>query len=174
MGACVRVLDLGSGKGATARHLAGHFGCHVTCFNLGENQNAHCVAEARAAGVGHLVECVRGNFNAGLPADWTASFDIVWSQEALCHAQDQRAVLREVMRVLKPGGAAIFTDIMRNQVRALCSCACWRPERALLRDPRFPVAVRVASSVVVVPRWHRARGTHKHNARAVLCRARPA
>ena len=109
----VRVLDLGSGKGAAARHLAEKYGCHVTCFNLGRNQNAHCLMEARAAGIEHLVDAVEGNFNNGLPAEWTASFDVVWSQEALCHAKNQRAVLAEVMRVLKPGGVVIFTDIMR-------------------------------------------------------------
>ena len=107
------MLDLGSGKGAAARHLAERYGCHVTCFNLGRNQNAHNLMEARAAGLEDLVDAVAGNFNAGLPAEWTASFDVVWSQEALCHANKQRAVLAEVMRVLKPGGVIIFTDIMR-------------------------------------------------------------
>lgn len=114
MGSAVRVLDLGSGKGAAARHLAERFGCHVTCFNLGRNQNAHNVAEARSAGLEHLVDTVLGNFNSGLPAEWTASFDVVWSQEALCHAKDQTQVLKEVHRVLKPGGVIIFTDIMRT------------------------------------------------------------
>jgi ubiquinone/menaquinone biosynthesis C-methylase UbiE len=118
-GVGTRVLDLGSGKGAAARHLASSFGCHVTCFNLGSNQNSHNLAEARAAGVDHLVECVLGNFNSGLPADWTATFDLVWSQESLCHANDQRKVLAEITRVLKPGGVAVFTDIMRT-VRRLC------------------------------------------------------
>jgi SAM-dependent methyltransferase len=118
LGSNVRALDLGSGKGAAARHLARTFGCHVTCFNLGENQNSYNLAEAAASGLQGLITCVRGNFNSGLPAAWTASFDLVWSQEALCHAKDQRKVLQEVMRVLKPGGAAIFTDIMR-QVRAV-------------------------------------------------------
>lgn len=108
------MLDLGSGKGAAARHLAERFGCHVTCFNLGRNQNAHNVAEAAAAGLEHLVDTVLGNFNSGLPAEWTASFDVVWSQEALCHAKDQTQVLKEVNRVLKPGGVVIFTDIMRT------------------------------------------------------------
>jgi 2-polyprenyl-3-methyl-5-hydroxy-6-metoxy-1,4-benzoquinol methylase len=77
----VKVLDLGSGKGAAARHLASAFGCHVTCFNLGRNQNEYNAAAAREAGVGHLVSCVLGNFNEPLPAEWTASFDVVWSQE---------------------------------------------------------------------------------------------
>jgi SAM-dependent methyltransferase len=110
----VRVLDLGSGKGGAARHLASTFGCHVTCYNLGKNQNSHNLKQAKADGIGHLVECRQGNFNAGLPAEWTASFDLVWSQEALCHAKDQLTLLTEIKRVLKPGGAAIFTDIMRT------------------------------------------------------------
>lgn len=54
-----------------------------------------------------------GNFNMGLPAEWTTSFDLVWSQEAFCHAKSQINLLKEIKRVLKPGGAAVFTDIMR-------------------------------------------------------------
>lgn len=114
LGATTRVLDLGAGKGAAARHLAATFGCHVTCFNLGKNQNAHNLAEARAAGIEERISVTLGNFNHGLPAEWTASFDLVWSQEALCHANDQRKVLAEITRVLKPGGVAVFTDIMRT------------------------------------------------------------
>jgi SAM-dependent methyltransferase len=124
LGRQVRVLDLGAGKGAAARHLAKTFGCHVTCFNLGRNQNAHNAMEAAAGGVGGLIDCVLGNFNDGLPAEWTASFDVVWSQEALCHACSQRDVLGEICRVLKPGGAVVFTDIMRTVRRPALVLLC--------------------------------------------------
>ena len=60
-----------------------------------------------------VLACCAGNFNTGLPAEWTTSFDLVWSQEAFCHAKSQVNLLKEIKRVLKPGGSAVFTDIMR-------------------------------------------------------------
>jgi sarcosine/dimethylglycine N-methyltransferase len=42
-----------------------------------------------------------------------ASFDVVWSQDALLHSDQRRKVLEEVFRVLKPGGEFVFTDPMQ-------------------------------------------------------------
>ena len=63
----VRVLDLGAGKGGAARYLAHTYGCHVTCFNLGEKQNAFNKAKAQGDGVGELIDTHLGSFNEPLP-----------------------------------------------------------------------------------------------------------
>lgn len=117
----VYVLDLGSGKGGAARWLASKFGCHVTCFNLGERQNAFNLERAEAAGIGHLIECHLGSFNEALAIEWTDRFDMVWSQEAFCHCVDHSALLAEVQRVLKPGGTIVFSDIMQGDAGGDCS-----------------------------------------------------
>jgi cyclopropane fatty-acyl-phospholipid synthase-like methyltransferase len=110
-GASFRVLDLGSGKGGASRHLASKYGCKVTCFNLGEKQNEYNLGQAKAAGIGELIECVLASFNEKFPlADDT--FDMIWSQEAFCHAADHKHLMAEAKRVLKPGGAIIFSDLM--------------------------------------------------------------
>ena len=90
----VRVLDLGSGKGGAARWLAKTYGCHVTCFNLGQKQNEFNKAKAVSDGIGALIDTHLGSFNEPLPLDWTDSFDLVWSQEAFCHSVDQQVRLR--------------------------------------------------------------------------------
>ena len=51
-----------------------------------------------------------GNFEAMPMAD--ASYDLVWSQDALVHSADRRRVLAEMDRVLKAGGEVLMTDIM--------------------------------------------------------------
>ena len=56
----VRVLDLGAGKGGAARYLAATFGCHVTCYNLGENQNKHNLEKAKEEGLEGLIACRKG------------------------------------------------------------------------------------------------------------------
>jgi len=68
--------------------------------------------EAEKLGVGHLVSVTLRNFNDGLPQEWTNRFTHVVSCEVLCHAADKACLFGEISRVLKPGGAFVFTDIM--------------------------------------------------------------
>lgn len=105
-----RVLDVGSGFGGAARYLADTFGCHVTCLNLSEVENERNRSVTERAGLGDLVEVVDGSFE-DLPFD-DHRFDLVWSQDAILHSGDRARVLSEVARVLKPGGAFVFTDPM--------------------------------------------------------------
>lgn len=107
----VRVLDLGAGIGGAARKLATETGVSVTCFNLCAEQNAANVAMTAEAGLDHLVSVVEGSFEE-LPAEWTATFDIVWSQDAFCHSNSKARVYSEVSRVLVPGGHLMLIDLM--------------------------------------------------------------
>jgi sarcosine/dimethylglycine N-methyltransferase len=105
------VLDLGSGYGGAARVLAGEYGANVTCLNLSAVENERNRALTREAGLEDRITVVDGSFDSvPFPAE---SFDLVWSQDAILHAPNRRAVLDEVVRVLKPGGSFIFTDPMQ-------------------------------------------------------------
>lgn len=46
---------------------------------------------------------------------------MVWSQEAFCHAMDHQALIAEVQRCLKPGGTAVFSDIMQSDNGGDCT-----------------------------------------------------
>ena len=107
-----RILDLGSGYGGSARYLAGRFGCHVTCLNLSETQNALNRTLTVDAGLTERVSVVHGDFENVPEPD--ASFDIVWSQDAILHSGDRTRVLDEVRRVLTDDGQFIFTDPMQS------------------------------------------------------------
>ena len=107
-----KVLDIGSGYGGGARRLVSEHGAgHVTCLNIAPAENARNRKLTAEAGLEDRVAVVEGSFD-DLPFD-DASFDVVWSQDAILHAPDRGAVLSEVARVLKPGGDFIFTDPMQ-------------------------------------------------------------
>lgn len=107
-----RILDLGAGYGGSARYLADRFGCHVTCLNLSETQNALNRTLTSDAGLTGRVGVVYGDFeNIPEPDN---SFDIVWSQDAILHSGNRTRVLDEVRRVLIRGGQFIFTDPMQS------------------------------------------------------------
>src|SRR5690606_24406193 len=112
MGPDTRVLDLGSGYGGTARSLVQRFGCHVTCLNLSEAQNARKRRLTQAHGLEDRVHVVHGNFEE-IPFE-NAVFDVVCSQDALLHSGRRGLVLEEVARVLRPGGQFVFTDPMQS------------------------------------------------------------
>ncbi|MEX2524628.1 MAG: methyltransferase domain-containing protein [Gammaproteobacteria bacterium] len=106
-----RVLDIGAGYGGAARHLAKEFGCRVTALNLSEAENQRNRKMNREAGLDKLIDVVDGDFEQ-IPED-RASYDVVWSQDAILHSGDRAKVIKEVARVLKPGGHFILTDPMQ-------------------------------------------------------------
>lgn len=107
-----RVLDLGSGYGGAARFLAKTYGCHVTALNLSEVENERNRVLTEKAGLNDLIDVVDGSFEDIPYTD--ASFDVVWSQDAILHSGNREQVLSEVCRVLKSGGTFVFTDPMQS------------------------------------------------------------
>ncbi|MGW3205732.1 SAM-dependent methyltransferase [Streptomyces sp. NPDC001135] len=110
LGPDATVLDLGSGYGGSARALAERFGCRVVALDLSEEHNRRHRAANVRRGLDGLIEVVTGSLNR-LPYE-AERFDVVWSLEVLCHVADRDAALAEAVRVLKPGGALVFSDIM--------------------------------------------------------------
>lgn len=92
-----RVLDIGSGAGNMAHHLA-HYGA-VT--GLDSNPRPLPVAQQRG------LEVLRGS-GSELPFP-EATFDLVALLDTIEHIPDELAVLHEVARVLKPDGRVIIT-----------------------------------------------------------------
>ncbi len=107
----MKVLDMGSGYGGAARYLAKTYKCHVTALNLSETENLRNRAMTQEAGLSELIDVVDGNFESVPFGD--NQFDIIWSQDAILHSPRREQVMREVARVLKPGGHFVFTDPMQ-------------------------------------------------------------
>lgn len=103
-----RVLDLGCGAGHVSFHVAPQAG-EVVAYDLSQSMLDVVAAAADARGLANIrTECGAAEH---LPfAD--QSFDFVFSRYSAHHWSDLGLALREVRRVLKPGGVAAFIDVM--------------------------------------------------------------
>ena len=106
-----KVLEVGSGSGGPAVHLAAARGCHVTGVDINQHgvHNAERLAQAR--GLADRVNFRVVDANQPLPFP-SATFDAVVSNDAMCHLANRLEVLRDWHRVLRPGGRILFTDAM--------------------------------------------------------------
>lgn len=107
-----KILDLGAGYGGAARYITSKLNCHVTCLNLSETENQRNIEKNESLRLTPFIDVKAGNFEE-IPFDEN-QFDIVWSEDAILHSGNKPQVLKEVVRVLKPGGYFIFTDPMQS------------------------------------------------------------
>jgi cyclopropane fatty-acyl-phospholipid synthase-like methyltransferase len=108
------IIDLGSGPGGSAHFLAKQTAATVTCVDLCPHHHRENETLAASLGLADRIRTWTGSFEI-MPDDWAGKFDLAWSQEALCHASDKPAALREIRRVLRPGGVLVFSDILLSE-----------------------------------------------------------
>lgn len=101
----LRLLVVGCGSGVEAAALAQHFGIKVTGIDIVPDfdPDAAVVADLRQG------DATRMEFP-------DASFDFVYSFHVLEHIPDYRAALREIRRVLKPGGGYMIGTPNRTRL----------------------------------------------------------
>ena len=130
-----RVLDVATGTGAVAREVIARTGCTV----VGLDQSPEMLAEA-APSAARRVELVEGTADS-LPFP-DASFDALTFTYLLRYVPDPAATLRELARVVKPGGTVASLEFAVPR-------GVWRPLWELYVRVGLPLAGRVIS-----PGWH--------------------
>ncbi len=105
-----RVLEIGAGTGWSFRHYPEAVD-EIVALEPDEGMRAR--GERRAVESGRLIRFVKESAEE-LPFE-DASFDWVVSMAVLCTVSDAARALREVRRVLKPGGALLFVEHVRSE-----------------------------------------------------------
>ena len=107
------VLDVGSGLGAIDVLLANEYGAKsVVGIDVEAHLIEHATARAQRQGCADRV-----SFKLVTPGPLPfadASFDAVFTKDAIVHIPDKRAFYQDVLRVLKPGGLFVGSDWLRG------------------------------------------------------------
>ena len=103
------LLDIGCGAGGIDVALVrNHSVGHVTGIDVEDTVLAHARDLIARERLGSRIGLVR--VAPGPLAFPSAAFDVVFSKESIVHIADKHALMREVFRVLKPGGRFIASD----------------------------------------------------------------
>ena len=119
------VLDLGSGAGLDAIVAAWKVGDTGRVIGVDLNPSMCRKARAHAASTGVTMECHEGRMEKIPVPDETV--DVVISNGVINLSFQKRKVVREIFRVLKPGGRISITDIVSAK----------QLSQAIVNDPKL-------------------------------------
>jgi ArsR family transcriptional regulator len=102
-----RVADIGTGTGGMLPLLA-EFAEHIVAVDISKEMLRHARQRAKALGLGN-VEFVKADLH-DLPLE-DASVEAAFATLVLHHAPDPAAAVREMARILRPGGALVVVDL---------------------------------------------------------------
>jgi len=169
------VLEVGSGSGGPAIYLAAKRQCRLTGVDINEHGIRNATALAKSNGLADRVRFETVDANKPLPFP-DASFDVIVSNDAMCHIADRSAALRDWYRILRRGGRAFFTDAMvitgpvshqELATRSSIGFYIFVPpgaNEAMLRDAGFTVTSAqdvTDNAEAIAARWRDARARHR-------------
>jgi SAM-dependent methyltransferase len=133
--AAMHLLDLGSGLGGPARHLAAAHGCRITGIDLSTEYVDVATSLTRRMGLTNQVNFQAGSATA-LPFE-EAAFDGATLLHVGMNIADKRTLCANVHRVLRPGGFFAIYDVMRTGPGDLNFPVPWSsaPETSFVEPP---------------------------------------
>ena len=141
IGPDARVLDVATGTGAVAVELVRQYGCSVVGIDRSPEMLAVARRRVAARGLGTTIELHEGRAETLPFAD--ASFDALTVTYLLRYVDDPAATIRELARVVRPGGTMALLEFGVPQAR---------PARIL-----WELYVRIALPLagrLLSPGWH--------------------
>lgn len=140
----LRVLDVGCGDGVLATKLAAA-GAQVT--GLDASVEMLSAARRRAGAVGVMLKLIEGEAERMPFPD--ARFDLVLSVATLCFSSNPDRSIREMVRVLRPGGRLVLGELARwttwaalRRVKSWFGSSVWRAARFRSRGELTALADR--------------------------------
>src|SRR5262249_38603071 len=105
------LLEIGCGSGGYALHIAEQVGCRIVGLDLNASgvKNANRLALTKNLAATTRFEVCDAAQNLAFSDN---TFDAMFSNDVLCHLPGRGSVLREILRVLKPGGRMLFSDAL--------------------------------------------------------------
>jgi ubiquinone/menaquinone biosynthesis C-methylase UbiE len=112
LGSELRVLDIGSGPGGSARYLASQHRCSVVGLDITPGYVALARRLSSLVALDHLTAFTVGSAEAMAFDD--AAFDLVWSEHVQMNVKDKDRLVQESCRVLKPRGRLVMHEVFRG------------------------------------------------------------
>lgn len=106
------VLDLASGQGTSAIHLAEQFGCRVVGLDLSGENTVRARSLAGQSLAADRIAFVTGDVRE-IPLS-EATIDAIICECSFCTFPDKRGAATEMFRVLRPGGQLGLSDLTRH------------------------------------------------------------
>ena len=161
-GAAGRVLEIGAGTGSNLRF----YGPAVESLTLTEPETPMLRRLERKVGEQAPGATVLRAPAEDLPFE-DATFDVAVSTLVLCGVDDQPRALRELRRVLRPGGQLLFIEHVRSgdprQARSqdrmnginrfVVGCDCNRPTLGTIQDGGFTITQVEHTTMPKVPKF---------------------
>ena len=169
------VLEIGCGSGGYALHLGDRVGCRLVGLDINKQGIRNANQLALAGGLASRVRFEQCDASRTLPFN-DNSFNVVFSNDVLCHLPGRLEVLTEMFRVLKPGGRMLFSDalviggmISHEEIATRSSIGIYvysppRENERLIEQANFrsiDVKNTTESAALISKQWYEARGKRK-------------